>query len=320
MSPVGPRPGSEAQAVGAHVGDEPRRAAARNFDALVKRLCDAHRAARREAAAARSLLLERAGLEGRVRLALALLRSEVVDDEPPRAYRGLGLVRLVFAAYRHGLALEFFYAELVAALRVEARCRHVEQPVFLGDEAFNLFLALADYAQRDGLHAPGGKAALHLVPEQRAELVADEAVEHAARLLRLDEVHVYHVGLGYRAFDAVARDFVHSYAALFICVDVEQRREVPRYRLALAVGVGGEQRSGARRRSALERLYEVGLAAHLYVLGLEAVLDVYRHAPLRKVAHVAYAREHAVFRAEYLFERLCLRGGLDYDERLSLVL
>ena len=121
------------------------------------------------------------------------------DDEPPRAYRGLGFVGLLLAAYRNGLALEFFHAELVAALRVEARGRHVEQPVFLWDEALYLFLALADYAQRDGLHAPGGEAALHLVPEQRAELVADEAVEHAARLLRLDEVHVYHVGLGYRA-------------------------------------------------------------------------------------------------------------------------
>ena len=118
----------------------------------------------------------------------------------------------------------------------------------------------------------------------------------------------------------MARDLVHSYAALFVCVDVEQRRQVPRYRLALAVGVGGEQRSGANRRSSLERLYEVGLAAHLYVLGLEAVFDVYRHTPFRKVAHVADAREHAVFRAEYLFERLGLRGGLDYNERLSLVL
>ena len=122
----------------------------------------------------------------------------------PARIAASALSALVLAAYRHGLAIEFFYAELVAALRVEARSRHVEQPVFLGDEALYLFLTLADYTQRDGLHAPGGEAALHLVPEQRAELVADEAVEHAARLLRLDEVHVYHVGFGYRAFDAVA--------------------------------------------------------------------------------------------------------------------
>jgi hypothetical protein len=41
-----------------------------------------------------------------------------------------------------------------------------------------------------GLHAPGREAAAHLLPQERRELVADEAVEHAARLLRLEAVLV----------------------------------------------------------------------------------------------------------------------------------
>ena len=62
----------------------------------------------------------------------------------------------------------------------------VERPVFLGDEAFNLFFALADEAERDGLHASGRKAVLHLLPEQRRKIVADQPVEHSPRLLRVD--------------------------------------------------------------------------------------------------------------------------------------
>ena len=52
----------------------------------------------------------------------------------------------------------------------------------------DLALALDDQPQRDGLHAAGGKSAPHLVPKQRRNLVSDQPVEHAARLLRLDQV------------------------------------------------------------------------------------------------------------------------------------
>ena len=46
-------------------------------------------------------------------------------------------------------------------------------------------------AQRHGLHAPGGEPAAHLVPEQRRDLVAHQAVQHAARLLRVHQVCVH---------------------------------------------------------------------------------------------------------------------------------
>ncbi len=49
-------------------------------------------------------------------------------------------------------------------------------------------LALADHAQRRALHAAGRQTAAHLLPQQRRQVEADEIVERAARLLRVDQV------------------------------------------------------------------------------------------------------------------------------------
>ena len=54
----------------------------------------------------------------------------------------------------------------------------------------DLQLAVADEAQGDGLHAAGGEPLGDLLPEQRAELVADQAIEDPARLLGVDAIHI----------------------------------------------------------------------------------------------------------------------------------
>ena len=66
----------------------------------------------------------------------------------------------------------------------------VDGPVFLLNERFDLALTLDDQAKSDGLYASGGEAAADFVPEQRRNLVADDAVEHAARLLGIDQVAI----------------------------------------------------------------------------------------------------------------------------------
>ena len=76
------------------------------------------------------------------------------------------------------------------------RCEmRVDGPVFFLLERLDLALAFDDQAQRDGLHASGGKAAADFVPEQRRNLVADQAIEHAAGLLRVDQVLIDIAGM-----------------------------------------------------------------------------------------------------------------------------
>ena len=62
----------------------------------------------------------------------------------------------------------------------------VERPIFLRLEGPNFLFAVIDHAHGHGLHAARGEAAADLLPQKRAQLIAHDAVEHAARLLRVD--------------------------------------------------------------------------------------------------------------------------------------
>jgi hypothetical protein len=64
----------------------------------------------------------------------------------------------------------------------------VDGPVFLRHERRDLVFALADHAQRGALHAAGRQAAPHFLPQQRRQIEADQVVERAPRLLRIDQV------------------------------------------------------------------------------------------------------------------------------------
>src|SRR6185437_3491637 len=52
-----------------------------------------------------------------------------------------------------------------------------DRPVFLGLEGADLVLALGDEAERDGLDAPGREPGADRLPEDRAHLVAYQAVQ-----------------------------------------------------------------------------------------------------------------------------------------------
>src|SRR5881396_3459354 len=59
------------------------------------------------------------------------------------------------------------------------------RPVFFGRERLNVTFAVDDHAQGDGLHAAAGNSTPHFVPEQRADLITDQAVQYSSGLLRV---------------------------------------------------------------------------------------------------------------------------------------
>ena len=94
--------------------------------------------------------------------------------------------------------LAAFFAGIVLPLGAEIAgcgifCRDVRRdfPALFGDKRANLALALHDQADRHGLDSAGRKPFRNLLPEQRAQLVADDAVENAAGLLRVYAVQIY---------------------------------------------------------------------------------------------------------------------------------
>ena len=113
--------------------------------------------------------------------------------------------RLEFGADLHGLSTVPDFGLLTVDLRQlddEGVARGdklpdsgPEHPVFFRVETLDLVLPFADQPQRDRLHAAGADTAPDLFPEQRADLETDQPVEHAARLLGVDALHVELSGL-----------------------------------------------------------------------------------------------------------------------------
>ena len=83
---------------------------------------------------------------------------------------------------------------------------HVDAPVLDGNERSDLALALDDQPHRDGLHTAGRETGADLLPEQRRDAIADEAIEDAASLLRVVELEVDRARLAERFQDRIPRD------------------------------------------------------------------------------------------------------------------
>ena len=99
----------------------------------------------------------------------------------------------------------------------------VKRPVFLRLEGLNFLFAVVDHAHGHGLHAARGEAAADLLPQKRAQLIAYDAVEHAARLLRVDQVLVDGARLLDALGDDLFRDLVESHALGLFIVQIQKR-------------------------------------------------------------------------------------------------
>ena len=162
--------------------------------ALVEPLRERHRLAHREAERARRGLLQLRRREGRRRVLCAAraprprrraARSPRRARAPPRPPRAV--------ASRGSLPSNLSFSPRQTTTRAGKadavlRERHRHGEVGDRDEALALGLALDDDPQRDRLDAPGREPAPDLVPEQLRDLVADQAVDDAAGLLRADPV------------------------------------------------------------------------------------------------------------------------------------
>ena len=121
-----------------------------------------------------------------------------------------------------------------------------EDPVGCRGERANLRFAFANEAQAHGLHAAGAEAFADLLPKRRADLVADEAVEDASRLLGVDERHV-DVARGLEGpahggrRDLVVLDAAELRLRVLLQTGLENLLEMPGDRLSFAVRVGGEE-------------------------------------------------------------------------------
>ena len=322
-----------AHRVGAHVGNQTDRALLAELDALVQLLRHAHRLAHRKAHASRRRLLQLRGGEGRLRFPLARLGLHL-GDGPLRTAGGEGDDVVFLVALDGGVGAPelgedgegFLLAPdgyLVAVLALQLRLEggrllalevRLERPVFLRYESLDLALPVHHQPQRHRLHAAGGDAAPHLVPEQRRELVAHDAIQDAPRLLCLDPVDVDLAGVVEGPLDAVLGDLFEQHPHHRLVAGIEELDEMPADGLTLAVRVRGDV-DGVRFLGGTPQLADdLLLVLDGRVGGLEAVVDIDGEPLLGQIAHVSHRRLHVVGLAQIAVDGACLRRGLDDDQ------
>src|SRR6185437_5010151 len=86
----------------------------------------------------------------------------------------------------------------------------VDRPVFLLLERFDFALTFNNQSQRYGLNASSGESTTNLVPQQRGDLVSNQAVKHATRLLSINQVAIDLPGMLERFSNGALRDFIEG--------------------------------------------------------------------------------------------------------------
>ena len=212
------------------------------------------------------------------------------------------------------LALDGVQISLERLPRIRRHGR-VDAPVFARHERLDGLFTVADDAQRYRLHPSGAQAALNVLPQQRADFVADQPVEQTARLLRRHFVLVDATGILQRLGHALAGDFVQQHAVHLVRGRLVQLAgNVPGNRLPFAVRV--------RRQEHLGRLFGLRpqfpqhllLALNGDVLRGEITCRVDAQAPLRQVLHVAHRSLHRVVRTQIFLDRPGFRRRLNNNQ------
>ena len=173
----------------AHVGDEAGGALIAQLDALVQALGQTHGALGREAQLARRLLLQARGDEGRGRILAALLALDRGDPQGCLREQSHDIAGLAFVGEHRLLAIQPHHPRSKRGRRAAFHL-HRNGPVLLRTKGLDLSFAIHHQTHRHRLHPARRQAPPHLGPQDRANLIADQPVEHAPRLLRLEFVHV----------------------------------------------------------------------------------------------------------------------------------
>ena len=192
-------------------------------------------------------------------------------------------------------------------------------PVFLGDEAPDLAFAVGDQPHRDRLHAARAQVPrTDFLPEQRAELIADHAVQEPPRLLGVDHIHVDRAGLAECLLDGPLGDFVERDPADAVFLQIERLLQVPGNGFAFAVRVSRQIDQPGPSGGAFQVADRFFLGRHDLVRCLVAFGHFEAELPFGKVAHMAHARLDHVSRAKELADRRGLLGALDDHERRTI--
>ena len=303
----------QTQGVGSHIGDQTGQSVLTQLDSFVQLLRGGHRALGHHVQLARRLLLQGRGGKRRRRTLFLLSLLDAADGKRLSGDRLDDRHRLL-------LVLEL---DLSVCVSVEIRGertavrRHqmrVQRPVFLRDKRADLLLAVNHHAGCDRLNTSGGQTAPNLLPQERRQLIADQTVEDAARLLGVDQIRIDVSRMGDSLLHRLFRDLVEGHALGALIAEIQQLLEMPRDRLALAVRVGCEIDKVALVRRLAQLVDNLVLPLDRDIFRAEIVLNVDSHGFSRQITQMSHGSLDHVIRAQILPDCFCLCRGLHNDK------
>ena len=282
----------EIHRVRTHIGDK---------TCFVERLCHAHGHSHGEAQLAGGFLLERGGGEGWGGCALGGTLNHTFYDEIglfARFEEVLGLLFCGKGAVERGLDLDRIFTcaggQFKEGRHLIGRFAH---------KLFNLALALHDEANGHTLHTACRETGTHAAPEYRREFETDQAVEHAACLLRINEVEVDMARMLNGGEDSGLRDFVENDALCLRGVQFEHFGEVPRDGFSLAVLIGSQPDGFGLLGSGAQFADHVHLVGRYLIFGAEGI-QIHPEILLFQVANVSETRHDFEVAAEKFLDSL----------------
>ena len=156
------------------------------------------------------------------------------------------------------------------------------------------------------MHPARGQAAADLLPEQRRELIADEAVKQSARLLRIDKIIIDITWLTDALGNYFLSYFVEGNASCSFIGKRKQLLEMPGYRFSLTVRVGSEIYGFCVFAELFELVYYILVILHRNILRLKIVFYVNSKGALRQIAQVSHGGNDLIIAAEILLDRFGL--------------
>ena len=279
-----------------------------NVHAFVQRLGGTHSAGGRKAQAAGCLLLQGTGDKGRGGLLCALAALELAHH-----------IACALQTLLDGACFSLAFGQQLFAVGVRGKACHktlvpgtqggVHVPVFIGLKVFDLLFPVVDQPHRHALHTACGQTAAHLAPQKRTELIAYQTVQHAARLLGVEQIFINGTGMGHTLLHAFFGDLVKGDAVGLVGVQPQNVCQMPADGFAFAVRVGRQQHAVGVFGLALQLLDELFFALDADVLRGIAMLHINAQLRCGQIADMTHAGGDLVVIAQIFADgfRLCRR-------------
>ena len=153
------------------------------------------------------------------------------------------------------------------------------------------------------MHPAGGKTLANLFPEEGTDFITHNPIQHPARLLCVDQLHVNFARVFHTVGDAGFGDFIEGHTVILIFTHTQNLGQMPRNRLSFAIRVGCEINLLAFSRSAFELFDQLLLALDVLIGRGKTMLRINAQFAFGQVADMPHRGHDLIARAQILFNR-----------------